>query len=258
MAPTGFLFGFADLHCLLRHHLLQPMGNAASTQPGSKPSSSNHRRISSKPPTESSRTKSSSDQPHNRPLRHKKKSLELPDLASLGLGITPSASTSSTHRDRGRPAHSSPINIPVSPHLGGRARQRPQNNPSYIVNDSDDDETVAYKEPEPERRERGRQPRAPSRDHPPPAQPAPQIIHSAISTGLRKTNGAVRNNSEGTIAPTSRRSTAEDPVDVKIVWSGGGTNVVLARAGDDDWKGRTIMEREYVFVVVFVAVRDSF
>jgi hypothetical protein len=45
----------------------------------------------------------------------------------------------------------------------------------------------------------------------------------------------------------------DDPVLVstKITWRGGGKTVVLARAGDDDWKGRTIMEREWVSLLFF-------
>jgi len=39
---------------------------------------------------------------------------------------------------------------------------------------------------------------------------------------------------------------AADPVPVNIVWKGGGTEVILARAGDDEWKGRQPMERVYV------------
>ncbi|KAJ2913839.1 hypothetical protein MD484_g6575, partial [Candolleomyces efflorescens] len=35
-----------------------------------------------------------------------------------------------------------------------------------------------------------------------------------------------------------------EPVAVKIVWRGGGHHVLLARAGDDEWKGRQVMERE--------------
>lgn len=38
----------------------------------------------------------------------------------------------------------------------------------------------------------------------------------------------------------------KEPVLTKIVWQGGGRNVVLARAGDNDWKGRQQMEPEYV------------
>jgi hypothetical protein len=35
-----------------------------------------------------------------------------------------------------------------------------------------------------------------------------------------------------------------DFVPVKIIWKGGGTQVVLARASDDEWKGRQPMEKE--------------
>jgi hypothetical protein len=38
-----------------------------------------------------------------------------------------------------------------------------------------------------------------------------------------------------------------DFVPVKFVWKGGGTQVVLARAGDDEWKGRQPMEKELAY-----------
>ncbi|KAF5317572.1 hypothetical protein D9619_013215 [Psilocybe cf. subviscida] len=34
-----------------------------------------------------------------------------------------------------------------------------------------------------------------------------------------------------------------DPVEVTIIWKGGGDEVILARAGDNEWKGRTLMDR---------------
>jgi hypothetical protein len=37
-----------------------------------------------------------------------------------------------------------------------------------------------------------------------------------------------------------------DLVQCRIIWRGGGKIVFLARAGDEDWKGRQLMERESV------------
>jgi exo-beta-1,3-glucanase (GH17 family) len=43
----------------------------------------------------------------------------------------------------------------------------------------------------------------------------------------------------------SRRSTDERPTrEVTIPWRGGGKNVVLIRAGDEDWKAQTGMVYE--------------
>ena len=51
--------------------------------------------------------------------------------------------------------------------------------------------------------------------------------------------------SDGEVAsPVRDNDLLADPVPVKIVWKGGGSEVVLARAGDDEWKGRQPMERE--------------
>ena len=40
-----------------------------------------------------------------------------------------------------------------------------------------------------------------------------------------------------------------EPVPVNIYWRGGGEKVVLARAGDDNWRGRQPMEYEYVLLI---------
>jgi hypothetical protein len=39
---------------------------------------------------------------------------------------------------------------------------------------------------------------------------------------------------------------SKEPIPTKILWEGGGRRVVLARAGDNDWKGRHMMEPECV------------
>ena len=34
---------------------------------------------------------------------------------------------------------------------------------------------------------------------------------------------------------------------IRVVWRGGGRNVQLMRAGDNNWKGRRLMDYEYVY-----------
>lgn len=208
-------------------------------------------------------------------LRSKKKSLELPDLASLSLSSSP------YHSGRGRiPAKSPCIPIPQvnNPHAHylSEPRPRPQNNFSsdLLVTEPPFRSSVnpALLAPQPNgsanRPFVGAQPpRAyqytPNHryqqkmgvDHlqhlykeshqtpaPPPssADPArihpsssrhiksfvPEVVHSSVPIGLLK--GAADEN---------------ELVPVKITWRGGGKSVALARAGDNDWKGRQVMER---------------
>lgn len=56
----------------------------------------------------------------------------------------------------------------------------------------------------------------------------------------------LRNHSEAAEGLEGVGEEKREPVLTKIVWQGGGKNVVLARAGDDDWKGRQQMEPECV------------
>lgn len=42
--------------------------------------------------------------------------------------------------------------------------------------------------------------------------------------------------------PTRPPDESKEPVSVKITWRGGGRSVALARAGDNNWKGRQLME----------------
>jgi hypothetical protein len=67
------------------------------------------------------------------------------------------------------------------------------------------------------------------------------VVHSSIPIVLGKSKGL---EGEVVIASPMKEELLADPVPVKIVWKGGGSNVVLARAGDDDWKGRQSMIRE--------------
>ena len=75
-----------------------------------------------------------------------------------------------------------------------------------------------------------------------------EVVHSSIPIPLGKN----REGAAEDVAPDQNQSHIEDPladpVAVKIVWNGGGRNVLLARAGDDEWKGRQPMTQECVAV----------
>ncbi|KAF8349502.1 5'-AMP-activated protein kinase beta subunit, interation domain-containing protein [Amanita rubescens] len=241
------------------------MGNSAST-PGATPTKESNNE--------------STGQPH-KSLRVKKRSLELPDLASLAL--TPASPYA-------RARHSTPPKsacIPI-PHAvnSGEPRTRPQNNLStteMLV--SEPSTHIPF--PPPSRGTtnpplpngshnhyfRGAQSlrgyRTPSRmahqrlqelynqsndlPVPPPSSlnsdpldPSasryhtfiPEVVHSSIPIGLLK--------GPTTDDPASPKASLDDNElqPIKITWRGGGKSVVLARAGDNGWKGRQLMERE--------------
>lgn len=68
-----------------------------------------------------------------------------------------------------------------------------------------------------------------------------EVVKSSIPTLLKAKEKAP----EEFKAPVEEEQVLE-PVPVKIMWKGGGTEVILARAGDDDWKGRQPMQKECV------------
>ena len=68
----------------------------------------------------------------------------------------------------------------------------------------------------------------------------PEVVHSSIPIGLLK--GVTTDDGASPKVSTDD----SEPIHVKITWRGGGKSVLLARAGDNDWKGRQVMEREYV------------
>lgn len=193
------------------------MGNAASGQiehtgPGHPP-----RVPSSSPPP--------SRVPVHRSLRTKKKSLELPDLASLTL----------TAQDP-RAKASSPIPIPAGAQpigAGGHTR------------------TVAL----PSTSELYRAPRA-SRHAPTPPPPAPPAV--AVTqpppAPSQDPNGRHVDDDEPFEEETVRstlpigllpdhRPARQVTVPTTIEWHGGGRVVLLTRAGDQNWKGRRPMDR---------------
>ncbi|KAF8722706.1 hypothetical protein AX14_009663 [Amanita brunnescens Koide BX004] len=66
----------------------------------------------------------------------------------------------------------------------------------------------------------------------------PEVVHSSIPIGLLKGTAA----EDGASPKVSTDD--NEPRPIKITWHGGGKSVFLARAGDNGWKGRQIMERE--------------
>ena len=281
------------------------MGNTASN-PNNPNRTTNIQRTDQSSST-ANRDSSASPSPGNphRSLRSKKKSLELPDLASLSL----SPSSSNT---RGR-QKAAAIPIPTAPNNKGPfshyheaqgiqpQRQRPRNFPSTTnVLQDDFDEVLALEghrivpytppsivvqqqshrdqhqqRPHPAPPPRGRQPPLSARQqahlsriqelydqsldphHPaaPPSSPASfprpvfarEIVRSSIPTVLGEAAQQAAATQDSSVLSPIQEDLAADPVPVNIVWKGGGTEVVLSRAGDDDWKGRQPMEREYVF-----------
>lgn len=243
------------------------MGNAASNANNRPPGAANRRlespiRRSSQSPGPT--TPSSNQAPH-RSLRTKKKSLELPDLASLAITSSPHQNYpySGTHRT------SSPIPIPFSPHLNSSTPRRQHNFPStHQLPDVFVEHPSTHNPISPKRRVnpffRGaplqynstrsftskphQHHQAPTRMQEPTTTPppvfVPETVHSTIPIALEKAESA---SSQG-LTPKRQHASddSQDPVSVKITWHGGGKSVILARAGDDDWKGRTVMEREYV------------
>ncbi|KIM81110.1 hypothetical protein PILCRDRAFT_89359 [Piloderma croceum F 1598] len=235
------------------------------------------RRVQSPFRSQSPNDSAASPVPH-RSLRTKKKSLELPDLASLGLSA-PSSSSQSPQGPYGRRGGgaayiSSPIPIPIP------ATTSPLPNP-YPSPGREQLPDVALVEPSthipiyPER-----DPRfirgAPiqynstrsftNHSHPPAQQrmkaPAPAFVpdtvHSTIPIALFKAEqelaraefGDIEEEDIGdqahdlSVQKVKAAEEAKEPIPTKILWEGGGRRVVLARAGDNDWKGRHMMEPE--------------
>jgi len=284
------------------------MGNSASN--ANNPNRTHRTDHSSSPsPSTYKRDDSISPGPGNPhpSLRTKKKSLELPDFASL-------TSTPSTVSARGRQKTYQPataIPIPTPPTVRNPfshyneyqqpPRQRPRNNFSSTVSVSlvqdefDDlaalDPTIPLAPPsraqqreqqhhqrEQQQRQqqqqrsaskqRGRQPPMSSRQQaqvariqelydqsldphhpgPPPSSPVSasrprEVVRSSIPVLLGETANQAETQANNLLSPIQEDLSA-DPVSLTITWKGGGTEVILSRAGDDDWKGRQPMERQ--------------
>lgn len=227
------------------------MGNTSSSpnpHPHPRPSESPARRTVS-PVGRGSPAPSTGSHRVHRSLRTKKKSLELPDLASLVITSASSSPNSlSPQSNYRRPRPSSPIPIPIA---GGPPQPvfRPQNNlPSAAhisINSTHMGDGPSRAHPyRPRNRSylssaypsssaisaRNGPGGSPILEEPLRSDFVPEVVHSTIPLALVKAEGDVK----------------PEPVPIKIYWRGGGNYVVLARAGDDNWQGRQPMEYEYV------------
>lgn len=210
-------------------HSSPSMGNTASN-PQSHPS---HRAQSPIRRGSPARTPSTSNPRVHRSLRQKKKSLELPDLASLALTPASSPASVSPHGAYRRPT--SPIPIPISAPV--QQTFRPQNNlPSaaHIAlsngrNSSRYDRSYMNVYPSTRSFISRPQEHSPPREELPRTEFVPEIIHSTLPLALVKAEGELSN---------------PEPVQVKIVYRGTGQSVILTRAGDDNWQGRQPMQFE--------------
>ncbi|KAI0662017.1 5'-AMP-activated protein kinase beta subunit, interation domain-containing protein [Cubamyces menziesii] len=169
----------------------------------------------------------------HRSLRHKKRSLELPDLASLTLTPASSSPASSPHPAHRRPRASSPIPIPTSANPPPQTF-RPQNNlPSAARIDRMKDGRSRYKSSlsafnSTRSFQSAAIPDSPPRSDVPLRQEfVPEVVHSTIPLALLKAEGDTHE---------------PEPVKYKITWRGHGKKVYLIRAGHDNWQGRQAME----------------
>ncbi|KAI0631974.1 5'-AMP-activated protein kinase beta subunit, interation domain-containing protein [Trametes polyzona] len=164
----------------------------------------------------------------HRSLRHKKKSLELPDLASLTLTPASSPASVSPHPGHRRPRASSPIPIPASANPP-QPTFRPQNNlPSAARIDRNSRYKSSLSAFNSTRSFQSVLPESPPRnDAPQKPEFVPEVVHSTIPLALLKAE-------EDAHRP--------EPVKVKIVWKQCGNKVYLIRAGDNNWQNRQAMQ----------------
>ncbi|KAH9931650.1 5'-AMP-activated protein kinase beta subunit, interation domain-containing protein [Epithele typhae] len=166
-------------------------------------------------------------------LRYKKKSLELPDLASLTLTPAASPASVSPHPAHRRPRASSPIPIPtpanppqqtfrVQHNLASGARlNRMGDGSRYRSSLSAFNSTRSLLSAIQD---------SPPRSDVAPIRPefVPEVIYSTIPLALE-------------VKPQDE-DRKPDHVNTKIAWKEGGKKVVLIRAGHDNWQGRQPME----------------
>ena len=248
------------------------MGNSASSGTHNPP-------VTNTPQDRDNREKPT-PHPVHRSLRTKKKSLELPDLASLSLTPAPSHLNSpnhSPHPPYRRPKPSSPIPIPSQAVASNGVDYNYQSYPRpNLPSTTQMPDVLVQQQPHthipifpPTQRHRStpnastksfsRPPQAthlpPIRDIEPGREPEakvipfhPETVNSTIPLGLTQ--------EEIPQPPTRTRLSPIDepphPVDVKISWRGIGKTVFLARASDAGWKGRQAMERRYVLHRSFI------
>lgn len=192
--------------------------------------------------------------PHNgannnthKSMRTKKKSLELPDLAMLGISQPPPKP----------PPPSAPIPIPISPNPNPDAhRPRPRidhDESRLTVSDlavqpsthiplyhQTNNRKSSYPKYDSNRSESSKDSVPPSQQLEEEEQQSPfkhEVVHSTIPVALHKPL-------DHSMEEDGKRRYKREDVPMKIYWRGAGKNVILIRAGDDNWKGRQPMEKE--------------
>jgi hypothetical protein len=186
--------------------------------------------------------------PH-RSLRHKKKSLELPDLASLALTSAGGAG-SGVRTPGGRPAPPPPTSTPINiPHSAGGQPTADHERAPRALPSTHDLSQLLLQPPAPTgtgvrsshfrgaplpynstRDFAGGQAVQRTSSRQDPAVDRPGNVYSTIPVGLDIAGGRPRQRPE--------------PVAYRVYWRGLAQSVVLARAGHDNWKGRQSMEKE--------------
>lgn len=288
------------------------MGNTASNTSQSSRSPVPSRRIDSSARRQAP-SHSPSPQPHqpHRSLRTKKKSLELPDLASLSL--TPAASyhnsgNSSPLSPYRRPLRTtSPIPIPTpafnngtmnnasntgtsprgrqpnlkgttnrdsntgnysaelllgqppSTHIPVHHHHRPRGSPYSRGAPLHYSSTHSFpsrgQSAQPRIQELYAESEIDTSLQPDPSGFVQETVHSTIPLALHKAEEEITKsenvddageNGQLMNRPDQSHEEPKEPTSVKITWNGGGKNVVLVRAGDNNWKGRLPMEPECV------------
>ncbi|KAI0670906.1 5'-AMP-activated protein kinase beta subunit, interation domain-containing protein [Trametes maxima] len=209
------------------------MGNTSSNPSAPHPRFSSPSRSTHSPVRGGSPNPSSTSHRVHRSLRHKKRSLELPDLASLTLTPASSSPASvSPHPGSRRPRASSPIPIPTAANPPPQTF-RPQNNlPSAARIDRLRDGSSRYKSSlsafNSTRSFQSVVPESPPRSEAPLRHEfVPEVVHSTLPLVLVKAEEDMHK---------------PEPVNVKITWRQAGSRVFLIRAGHDNWQGRQPME----------------
>lgn len=179
-------------------------------------------------------------------MRTKKKSLELPDLAMLGISPRPPQP----------PPPSAPIPIPISPNPNPEAHRRPRDDhddsrftvsdlviqpsthiPLYPQANNRQPSYAKYDSNHSESSKDSILPSQPQEEQQSPFQQ--EVVHSTIPIALHKPL-------DHSMEDDVKRRHKKEEVPMKVYWRGGGKNVILIRAGDDNWKGRQPMEKEQV------------
>ena len=161
-------------------------------------------------------------------LRQKKKSLELPDLASLSL--TPASSSPQSVSPHNGYRASAPIPIPGSArpppqtfspqtNMASAAQLHFRNHRSYLSSAYPSTQSFVSGSPP------AAVPEEPAARN---VQYVSEIIHSTLPVLLKAEDDASK----------------PEPITVHLKWRTGGRSVVLARAGHDNWNGRQPMEYE--------------